>query len=66
MIKRALEQAQLSASAVNYIEAHGTGTPLGDPIEMGALVSVIDFISSMHKLEFRKGRSKGTVHLMSV
>lgn len=40
VIKKALANAQLKAEAVSYIEAHGTGTPLGDPIEMDALLSV--------------------------
>ncbi|MCX6047699.1 MAG: type I polyketide synthase, partial [Chloroflexi bacterium] len=40
VIKSALADAQLSPAAVSYIEAHGTGTPLGDPIESGALSAV--------------------------
>lgn len=40
VIKKALANAQVKAEAVSYIEAHGTGTPLGDPIEMDALLSV--------------------------
>ncbi len=36
-IRAALKQAGLTADDVGYIEAHGTGTPLGDPIEMQAL-----------------------------
>ncbi|MCG8536564.1 MAG: KR domain-containing protein [Pseudomonadales bacterium] len=40
VIRSALEQAQLNPQDVSYIEAHGTGTPLGDPIELGALNSV--------------------------
>ncbi|MEN1678305.1 MAG: SDR family NAD(P)-dependent oxidoreductase [Planctomycetota bacterium] len=36
-IRAALKQAGLTTDDVSYIEAHGTGTPLGDPIELRAL-----------------------------
>ncbi len=35
-----LRNAQIEPQAVQYVEAHGTGTNLGDPIEMGAILSV--------------------------
>jgi glutamate-1-semialdehyde-2,1-aminomutase len=38
---RALEQAGLPPGAIGYIEAHGTGTALGDPIEVNALKSLL-------------------------
>ena len=40
VIRRALRQAGLEPAAISYIEAHGTGTPLGDPIEADALTAV--------------------------
>ncbi|MFI4954698.1 MAG: SDR family NAD(P)-dependent oxidoreductase, partial [Gammaproteobacteria bacterium] len=40
VIQRALEQAKLSPQEIDYIEAHGTGTSLGDPIEVNALSHV--------------------------
>lgn len=46
LIRQALTFAKLQPSDVQYIEAHGTGTSLGDPIEVNALGGV-----------FREGRS---------
>ncbi|WP_437819486.1 SDR family NAD(P)-dependent oxidoreductase [Sorangium sp. So ce1078] len=41
VLRRALEQARVSPAAVGYVETHGTGTPLGDPIEVHALAAVL-------------------------
>jgi malonyl CoA-acyl carrier protein transacylase len=40
LIRQALQSSGLEPSDVSYIEAHGTGTALGDPIEVGALGAV--------------------------
>lgn len=38
---KAYEDAEISLESVNYIEAHGTGTPLGDAVELNAIANVI-------------------------
>ncbi|GAB6041226.1 type I polyketide synthase [Endothiovibrio diazotrophicus] len=40
VIRQALSNARVTPAEVGYIEAHGTGTQLGDPIEVGALGAV--------------------------
>ena len=40
VIEQALASAMLDSSDISYIESHGTGTALGDPIEFGALQSI--------------------------
>jgi acyl transferase domain-containing protein/acyl carrier protein len=40
LLRRALDCGGLKPESVSYIEAHGTGTQLGDPIEIEALAAV--------------------------
>lgn len=41
VIRKALTNAGVKPSQIQYIEAHGTGTSLGDPIEVSALGRVL-------------------------
>jgi polyketide synthase PksM len=38
LIKEALELANVKPEEISYLEAHGTGTALGDPIEINGLI----------------------------
>ncbi|MCB0171116.1 MAG: type I polyketide synthase [Anaerolineae bacterium] len=46
VVQQALNNAGLTPDQISYIEAHGTGTSLGDPIEVEALAQVIGSRSS--------------------
>ncbi|MCU1242344.1 MAG: Non-ribosomal peptide synthetase [Candidatus Acidoferrum typicum] len=41
LLRDALKNGGVNASQITYIEAHGTGTALGDPIEVEALSAVV-------------------------
>lgn len=51
LIRKAYEQAGLSLSSTDYFEAHGTGTPIGDPIEAQGIASAFsDYRTLEHPL----------------
>ena len=41
MLRQALANAGVSAAEIDYVETHGTGTSLGDPLEVEALIEVL-------------------------
>jgi acyl transferase domain-containing protein/acyl carrier protein len=42
VLRRACKDAAIDPGVIDYIEAHGTGTPVGDPVEVGAIGQAID------------------------
>ncbi len=48
LIKQALARAQAAPEDIGYIEAHGTGTPLGDPIEIAAISDALGEQAERH------------------
>ncbi len=41
LLRQAIQHARVPAEAIGYVEMHGTGTPLGDPIEADAIREVL-------------------------
>ncbi|MGH8261715.1 MAG: type I polyketide synthase, partial [Steroidobacteraceae bacterium] len=64
LIKSAYRDAGIAPSTVTYIEAHGTGTPLGDPIEINGLKMAFRELSG--EAEDRKGSPQSHCGLGSV
>lgn len=63
MIKKALQRAKLTPADIGYIEAHGTGTELGDPIEVRGITKAFE---TSDKQSIAMGSIKGNLgHLES-
>jgi 3-oxoacyl-[acyl-carrier-protein] synthase II len=60
-MKSALEDSNLKASDIDYINVHGTSTPLGDVAETKAIISV--FGESAYQLNISSTKSM-TGHLL--
>merc|ERR1719174_1525184 len=58
VIRSALQHKSLDGGDVSLLQMHGTGTPLGDPIEVGALNAVLmDKRVDEHPLTLAAGKS---------
>ena len=50
VLRTAYTKADIAPNTVSYIETHGTGTPLGDPIEINALKRGFRQLHQQHRL----------------
>lgn len=49
MIRRAYDRARIDPTLTTYFECHGTGTPVGDPLEVEAVGRVFASVKSERK-----------------
>ncbi len=52
LIKTAYDKSKIPVETISYIEVHGTGTPLGDPIEFQALQEAFRDLNPNHPKNF--------------
>lgn len=55
VIQEAHERADIPINTVNYIEAHGTGTPKGDPIEFEGLLRAFETMAVRQNVTLTPG-----------
>ena len=60
-MKNAIKESKLALSDIDYINVHGTSTPLGDPIEVAAIKDI--FKDHVYNLNISSTKSK-TGHLL--
>lgn len=61
VLRAGLRAAGVDASTIDVVETHGTGTPLGDPIEMMAINEVYGQGSGERREPLRLGAVKGNI-----
>ena len=62
LLKRAWSLANIDPARLGYFEAHGTGTYLGDPIELSAIKNAFkDFSSEVSDLKIPMGSVKANI-----
>lgn len=59
LFQKVLSNAHVSPDDISYVEMHGTGTPIGDPAEMGAVANV--FGKRRNRVPLPLGAVKGNV-----
>jgi acyl transferase domain-containing protein len=64
VIRAALADAAVDAKDLGWIEAHGTGTVLGDPIEVGALDGVVGAAVRKRRIPLAIGSVKSRLNHM--
>ncbi|MCD5329209.1 beta-ketoacyl synthase N-terminal-like domain-containing protein [Chromobacterium piscinae] len=61
VIEDAVKMAKICPKTISYVETHGTGTSLGDPIEINGLVSAFKTLSNRSNIETRPYCALGSV-----
>ena len=46
LVEAAIREAGVDPRSISYLEAHGAGTPLGDPIELAALTKAFRSVTT--------------------
>lgn len=49
VIREAIAHSRLTPAQIQYVETHGTGTPLGDPLEVKSLAAVLNKDREAHQ-----------------